>query len=161
MSAEMEAETISLPEETKAKARDYFRQGLNCAECVFLAFYDTHETNLPREAVGLASGFGGGIGHTKHICGAISGALLALGTQKGRSNPFAKETPRERSLELREDVYPRFADLLEEVKEHYGTVLCAELTASHPDFDAPARRQSCAEIVSYCADLCARHAEKP
>lgn len=161
MSTEIRAENPSLVEETKAQAKAYFREGLNCAECVFLAFLDTHETNLPREVVELASGFGGGIGHTKHMCGAISGALLALGTQKGRPNPFQKESPRERSLELREEVYPRFADLLNEVNEHYGTLLCAELTATHPDFDAPARRQSCAEIVSYCAELCARHAEKP
>lgn len=160
MSNEMERKSTSLAEETKAQAKAYFREGLNCAECVFLAFLDTHETNLPREVVGLASGFGGGIGHTKHMCGAISGALLALGTQKGRPNPFEKESPKERALQLREEVYPRFAALLNEVKEQYGTILCAELTAKHPDFDAPARKKSCAEMVAYCAELCARHAEK-
>lgn len=148
------------PEDCAACAKAYFREGFNCAECVFLSFLDTHESAFSQEAVCLASGFGGGIGQTKNICGAISGALLALGTQKGR-DPFAKDSPRERSLELREEVYPRFAALLEEVKAHYGTVLCSELTAPHPDFDAPARRQSCAEIVSYCAALVARHAMEP
>lgn len=146
--------------ETVEQARAYYREGLNCAECVFLAFLDTHETGLPRESVALASGFGGGIGHTKHICGAITGAVMALGAQKGRSDPFAKETVKERAMQLRGEVYPRFAELLEEVRAQYGTVLCAELTNQHADFDAPARKKSCMEIITYCAELVAKHAEK-
>lgn len=160
MSNEMERNSTSLVEETKAQAKAYFREGLNCAECVFLAFLDTHETNLPREVVGLASGFGAGIGQTRNMCGAVSGALLALGTQEGRSNPFEKESPKERLLQLRGEVYPQFAGLLNEVKEQYGTIVCAELTAKHPNYDSPERKKSCAEMVAYCAELCARHAEK-
>lgn len=159
MSIETE-EIRSIPEQTEAKARAYYREGLNCAECVFLSFLDTHETELPRDILRLASGFGGGIGHTKNICGAITGALLALGTQKGR-DPFEKESPKERMLELRQEVYPRFAALINEIEAHYGTTLCAELTAQHTDFDAQARKKSCQEIIAYCASLAAQHAEKP
>lgn len=151
---------ISRPEQTRDKACAYFREGLNCAECVLLGFIDTHETELPREVVRLASGFGGGIGQSKNICGAVTGALMALGTQKGRPDPFDKETVKERAMELRQEVYPAFAALLNEIKEKYGTVLCAELTAQHKDFDAPSRKKSCQAFIAYCAELAAKHAEK-
>jgi len=152
-------EVPSIAEQTEEKARAYYREGLNCAECVFLSFLDTHETELPREVLRLASGFGGGIGHTKNICGAVTGAILALGTQKGR-DPFEKDSPKERTLALRQEVYPRFAALINEIEAHYGTLLCADLTAQHTDFDAPARKKSCREIIAYCASLAAKHAEK-
>lgn len=141
------------------RARAHFREGLNCAECVFLAFLETQESTLPPEVLRLASGFGGGIGQTKHLCGAISGALLGLGCLHGR-DPYEKEAPRERGAQLRAEVYPHFAAYLNEVEVHYGCVDCAKLTATHPDFDAPARRQSCAEIVAYCAALLEEHAAR-
>lgn len=148
------------PEDVEKRAREYFREGLNCAECVFLAFLDTQESGLPREVVSLASGFGGGIGQTRHMCGAISGAVMALGTQKGRENPFAKETKKERAKELREDVYPAFADLICDIEEHFGTLLCSELTATYDDFQSEARRRNCMETVATCARMLAIHAQK-
>ena len=33
-----------------------------------------HDINLPDEVITLATGFGGGMGHTKNTCGAITGA---------------------------------------------------------------------------------------
>ena len=71
-------------------SRGYFRQGLNCAECVLRTFMDMHDTKLPDEVICMASGFGGGMGHTKNTCGAITGAVLALGMTKGR-DPFENE----------------------------------------------------------------------
>ena len=59
-------------------ARGYFRQGLNCAECVLKAFMEVYDTGLPAESVAMATGFGAGLGHTKEgVCGAISGAVMA------------------------------------------------------------------------------------
>ena len=45
--------------------RGYFRQGLNCTECVLKTFMDMYDTDLPEEILCMATGFGGGIGHTK------------------------------------------------------------------------------------------------
>ena len=59
----MDTSEKTLPEQTEAQARDYFRQGLNCAESTFLAFLSNHDTGVSPEMVRLASGFGGGIGH--------------------------------------------------------------------------------------------------
>ena len=153
-------ENETLEQKASDIAMAYFRQGYNCAECVFLSYLDTHDTPLPRELAGIISGFGGGIGHTKHLCGAVSGAVLALGTTKGRGDIFADKEPRERSAQLRQDIYPHFADLVAEAKAHLGSLECAELTASHKDFDSPERRKGCGAMVSYCAALAARHGAK-
>jgi C_GCAxxG_C_C family probable redox protein len=148
-------EQLSLQEKTEALARGYYGEGLNCAESVFLAFLDAY--GLDREVLGLASGFGGGIGHTRHICGAVTGAVMSLGTQKGR-DPFAIEDPQERGRQLREEIYPRFAALIGEAEKHFGTVNCAELTAGFEDFGSVERKRHCREIIAYCAALAARHA---
>ena len=54
-------------------AKECFKQGLNCSECVMTAFLNHFDTGLPKEVVKLATGFGGGMGHTKNTCGAITG----------------------------------------------------------------------------------------
>ena len=59
-------------------AKECFKQGLNCSECVMTAFLNHFDTGLPKEVVKLATGFGGGMGHTKNTCGAITGAVMAL-----------------------------------------------------------------------------------
>lgn len=140
-------------------AKEYFRQGLNCTECVLLSFLDTHDTSMPREVIKLASGFGGGIGQTRHICGAITGAALALGTVKGR-DPLALDEQAARRQQLQQEVYPPFADLIREVEDHYGTTECAQLVASHGDFHGKERKKSCQQIIAYCAALAARQAAK-
>ena len=153
-------ENDALAQKASDSAMAYFRQGYNCAECVFLSYLDTHDTDMPRDLAGIISGFGGGIGHSKHLCGAVSGAVLALGTTKGRWDMFADKESRERSAQLRQDIYPHFASLIAEAKAHFGTLECAELTAAYKDFDSPERRHSCGAMVSYCAALAARHGAK-
>ncbi|MBO5888780.1 MAG: C-GCAxxG-C-C family protein, partial [Clostridia bacterium] len=47
----------------------YFKQGYNCAQAVILAFAD--EIGLDKEsAVKFISGFGGGFGRMREVCGA-------------------------------------------------------------------------------------------
>ena len=155
---EHKLDQVGTQEQTEAFARENYGAGLNCAESVYLAFLDAH--SLGRDTLCLATGFGGGIGHTGHICGAITAAVLALGTQKGRQDPFAVLDPAERGRQLREEIYPLFADLIGEAEAKFGTVNCADLTAEFEDFGSPERKQHCQEIVSYCAALAARHAAK-
>ena len=64
-------------EKAKYEAQNYFREGLNCSECVFKSYLDLQLTDFPPEVVALSSGFGGGIGMTQNTCGAILGAALA------------------------------------------------------------------------------------
>lgn len=58
-------------------AKEYHDKGYNCAQSVLEAFRD--KTGLTREqSLGIATGLGGGF-RSGNICGAASGAVLALG----------------------------------------------------------------------------------
>ena len=145
-------------DEAESRGRDYFRQGLNCSECVLRTFMDMHETGLPEAVIRLASGFGGGMGHTKNTCGAVTGAVLALGTLKGR-DPFATEEVKDRVRQLGEEVYPAFAPMIREMEAEYGTLICSELSAPHGDFDGRPRKKNCMQMIGYCCRLAEKYAE--
>lgn len=146
-------------EKTEADAKNYFRQGLNCSECVMTAMLDNFDTGLPREVVKLATGFGGGMGHTKNTCGAITGAVMALSAMVGRENPMAKETMAERVQELQQDIYPVVGAMVKEMEEKYGTLICSELSDPHGDWEGKARKKNCMQMIADCAYLAAKHAE--
>lgn len=142
-------------------SRNYFRQGLNCTECVLRTFMDMYETDLPDDILCMATGFGGGIGHTKNICGAITGAVMALGTLKGRRDPFGpKEEMGERVKNLQQNIYPLFGQMVNEIQNEYGTLICSEMSQPFGDFDSKPRKKNCMEIIAYCARLTCKYAEK-
>ena len=64
------------------KAAELFMSGYNCAQAAFCAFAD--ELGLDNDfAKQISSSFGGGMGRMREVCGAVSGALMALGCFKG------------------------------------------------------------------------------
>lgn len=146
-------------EKAKNLAGYYFTQGLNCAECVMLACIDVYGQNIPREAVSLATGFGGGMGRTRNTCGAVTGAVMALGMKKGRTNPLAKEEVKDRRQELGE-IYPDFGEMVEEIKDNYGTLICSELLDPAHDFEGKEKKKGCQQIIIYCAEKAAVRLEK-
>lgn len=155
-----ENKELTLVEKVEAEAKECFRSGLNCSECVMTAFLNNFETGLPKEAVKLATGFGGGMGHTKNTCGAITGAVMALSAIVGRENPTAKETMAERVQELQQGVYPVVGKMVHEMEEKYGTLICSELSNPHGDWEGKARKKNCMAMITECAALAAKHAEE-
>lgn len=157
------AETTQSVEDLRIKAeqgaREYFRQGLNCAECALKSFLDLELTDFSPEIVALASGFGGGIGQTRNTCGAILGAAMAIGTLRGRKNPFEKETLKERIAQLNDDdgVYQVFRRFIEELEEKYGTIVCRELAQGY-EWEGKARKKNCQEITGYATSLAVKYA---
>ena len=150
-------ELMALAEEL---GRGYFRQGLNCAECVLRTFMDIYECNVPDDVICMATGFGGGMGHTKNTCGAITGAVLALGLVKGRRNPIGpKEEMPQRVKQLQGEIYPVFHGMVLEMQEHFGTLICREMAEQFGDFDSKPRKKNCMETVAYCAALAVKYAE--
>ena len=66
----------------------------------------------------IASGFGGGIGNTGAVCGAVVGAVMAYGLIKGRGDTI-------------EDMFRNAARVQEfrrRFEERMGTINCRELT---------------------------------
>jgi C_GCAxxG_C_C family probable redox protein len=73
-------------QEIERRAEECFASGFNCAEAVFLAITEACGLDMHGQ-VCLATPFGGGIGRCKaEVCGAISGAVLAIGAVRGRVN---------------------------------------------------------------------------
>ena len=146
-------------DEAERRGREYFRQGLNCTECVLRTWMDLHETGLPDAAVKLASGFGLGMGNTKNTCGAIVGAVMALGAARGK-DPLQTAAPAERIARLNEEVYPPVAALIREIEHDYGTLICKELSAPHGDFDGRVRKKSCQQFIGYCCRMAEKYADQ-
>lgn len=70
-----------------AMASEYFGNGFHCAEAVAWAVLAALGED-PSVATAHATAFGGGVGETyAGDCGAISGALIAIGHLYGRHNP--------------------------------------------------------------------------
>jgi len=87
ISIEMGKENRSDP---ASVAVEHFEIGFNCAQAVFSAFASQHGMDEVT-ALKLASPFGGGVSRRGDICGAVSGALLALGLVRGTATPEGKE----------------------------------------------------------------------
>ena len=66
------------------KSHDYFYGGYNCAQSVFAAFHEEmgldEETALKLMRLGL----GGGVGGLREICGAVTGAAMAINMYSAR-----------------------------------------------------------------------------
>ena len=66
----------------------------------------------------MASAFGGGMGGLGSVCGAVSGALIAIGLVHGRDEPWQ---PRDQVYALAQQVYHGF-------QQEMGSTICRELT---------------------------------
>lgn len=60
------------------RAVEKFRQGYNCSQSVVAAFAEDYGVDEQTAAL-HARGFGGGMGRTGGVCGAVSGAVMVIG----------------------------------------------------------------------------------
>ena len=99
-------------------AKEKFLSGYNCAQSVLSSFVDT---SLLSEDVALkmSCGFGAGMARQQEVCGAITGAIMALGLIYGRGV--------EQDNTATENAYAKIQVLLDSFKKEYGTIICKEL----------------------------------
>ena len=126
-----------------------FSQKLNCAQSVFSAFAPA--LGLDEEtALKIASPFGGGVARRGEICGAVTGALMALGMARGSFTPEGKE----RTYALGQEFLRRF-------EAGHKSILCRgllEVDISTPEGHAQARdaglfQSVCPLLVRDAAEL--------
>jgi C_GCAxxG_C_C family probable redox protein len=139
------------PEEVAARVRrraaENFKKGLNCPECVLEAFLSQVGTGLFLENMCLMTGFGAGMGLFGDTCGALIGAVAALGAVYGRrQHPASLEASRA-ELYGKPGLYRLFNRLPNEFKKRFGSVHCRELTGKwHQDW-------LCREHALFCRNL--------
>jgi len=102
-------------------AAEYFDKGFNCAESTLLALADYFKINNTLVPA-VASGFGGGIGRYGEVCGAVSGAVMALGAVHGRNRTQGQDQ------ELKEKMNGLVQEFLKKFKERYGSLKCIDLS---------------------------------
>jgi C_GCAxxG_C_C family probable redox protein len=95
-----------------------FEHGFSCSQSVLSAFADP--ADMSREsALRVAAGFGGGIARTGETCGAVTGAVMALGLRHcgvPTDDPQAKER-----------AYPPVREFITRFKGRHGTIECRQL----------------------------------
>ncbi|MBN1643244.1 MAG: C_GCAxxG_C_C family protein [Dehalococcoidales bacterium] len=91
---------------------------MNCAQSVLSVFCGELKLNR-NQALKIAMGFGGGMGRTGNICGAVTGAYMVLGL----SQQLNENNPRE-SVER---TYKLVREFNRKFKEINGSLVCREL----------------------------------
>lgn len=134
---------------------EYHARGFNCAESVLLGLCEEmHVASplIPR----IATGFGGGIGHTGNICGAVSGAVMALGIAFGREKPEDRAT--------RDRLYLLVESFLREVEKALGHLDCFSLIGVRLNTEEGLKqyreenlRERCRSIVATVEEIAKRY----
>lgn len=100
------------------KAVQLFAAGYSCSQAVLVARAEQH--GLSEEvAFKLSAAFGGGMGRQGEVCGAVSGALMALGLEKGYTKPDDKAG--------KEHIYELTRQFCAEFSRRSGGLRCSEL----------------------------------
>ena len=122
-------------------AEEYFNSGFNCAESVSLAITEVFQKNIKTDIPKVASFFGGGVGSThREMCGAISGAVLAIGLLLGRTNPKI-------DIDEHKEIVKKILDVF---NKNYSTTKCEKLIEG---LDKKAQLEKCTEIVGFITEL--------
>ena len=140
------------------RAVKLFDSGFNCAEAVLLALcVEFHQVAsvFPR----VATGFGAGISRTGRVCGALNGAIMAIGLQQGCDRAEDKEQ--------RIATYAEVRKLLKAFQREFGNIECIELTkcdlqtsrGQEKYHRQEVRRNLCSGFVRWCADYVAKRYE--
>jgi C_GCAxxG_C_C family probable redox protein len=100
------------------KAIKYFKNKFNCSQSVFTVFGTEHGLSED-DSLRIGCAFGAGMGRQQFTCGAVTGALMALGLKYGK----AFHDPEENKLET----YARTREFFSEFIRIHGSASCRVL----------------------------------
>jgi C_GCAxxG_C_C family probable redox protein len=99
------------------KALKYFRERKNCAQAILCAHVVGRGMD-EEQALAVAVGFGAGMGKEQSVCGAVTGAVMALGLSH-----FNPEDP----VQSKNRVYDITRKFIQKFKDRLGTTECLRL----------------------------------
>jgi len=118
------------------KAVAYFNNSFNCSQSVLAAF--APELGISADdSLRVACAFGGGMARQQLTCGAVTGALMALGLKYGKALNDSDEKKAETYALTR-----RFCD---EFSSRFGTLNCRELLLGY-DMNNPEENMKIKEL---------------
>jgi C_GCAxxG_C_C family probable redox protein len=97
------------------RALELYAGGLSCSQAVFSVFAD--KFNLDEKTMlRISGGFGGGVGSSGLICGAVSGAVMLLGLKYGATEPG--------DFESKQVTREAVRDFMKKFTDEFGAVDC-------------------------------------
>lgn len=143
------------------KATAYFKSGYNCSQSVVCAFADLIDMS-EKNAATLASGFGGGMGRLREVCGAVSGMIMVANILYGENC--------ESDTKAKKEHYERIQCLANRFKEENHSIICRELLGldiKGADSPVPSARTTeyykkrpCAELAGIAAKIMDEYIEQ-
>ncbi|MCQ2471549.1 MAG: C-GCAxxG-C-C family protein [Clostridia bacterium] len=104
--------------ERSEKAAELFKSGYNCSQSVFAAFADIFGIDN-ETALKISAGLGGGCGRQRELCGAVSGAVLAIGMKYGTTDG--------EDAEGKKLCYEKVREFSDEFRKTNSSIVCREL----------------------------------
>ena len=135
------------------KAKELFKKGYNCAQAVVIAFSDVTGFDEKTSAM-IASGFGGGMGRMREVCGAVSGMFIVYNVLNGYFDPTDNESKMQNYADIQK--------LASDFKAENGSIICKELLGlSKPEgthipekrTDEYYKKRPCPDIIADAADI--------
>jgi len=114
-----------------------FKNGYNCGEAVVQAFRTKAGVDIDDNAFRLASGFGGGMGHARDLCGALAGCIMVISTLVGRNSPADKPL---------KEIYPYSKEWHDRFVAEFGSSTCQGLMSF--EFDTREHYINCLKLVN-------------
>ena len=115
--------TIDIEERVEKAKRLFKEGGYNCCQAVVLAYNDLFGIDA-ETAAAISSGFGGGMGRMREVCGAVSGMVMLAGLIRPASDPSVKD--------WRTANYALVQEMAGDFKALNGSIVCKELLGLVP-----------------------------
>ena len=100
------------------KSEKLFKEGYNCSQAVAGAFSDILPLDFDTLTL-VSSGFGGGMGRLREVCGAVSGMIIVASILKGYNDP--------KDDEGKKDLYSFIQSIVKEFEEENSSIICRDL----------------------------------
>ncbi len=140
----------ALSERSALLAETLYAGGYHCGESVVKAINEVAGHPLPPSVMRMASGFCAGIGGTRRSCGALAGAVMAVGLLAGREHAGDEWAP---AHDASAEIHLRFS-------ADQGCTDCADVVSAFAGMDDPERVAHCTLLTGRCAAWVASIAEE-
>lgn len=139
------------------RAAQLFLSGYNCAQSVAAAFSDMTGIDQATTAK-MASGFGGGFGRLREVCGAVSGMVMVASTLYGYDSPDPV---------AQQACYTMVQQLVNRFQAQTGSMICREILKNPPSDPTPTPRTAeyykqrpCVRMVMVAAQILEEYISK-
>ena len=137
----------------RTDAEEIFRVGgFYCSEAIVSSIRKNIDPDMPAGLIAAASGFPIGVGRSKCMCGAISGAIIVLGYFFGRTIPTAPSPTDPRSQKCLDLAF----ELQESFRNNHNGVLCCHVHVKGMDLASGEYKTQCVAFTGEMAEKTAQ-----